>query len=1611
MIKLRLFLFLGFVLTSLQLFSQTERKQFPNNQADFMKEMDAFMNSTRRKDCKDAYDAFAVHVTAGKLTETRFQAIRAICNGMLTQKLQAFPYFADYLNCVNALLEDDQKAASYFGNWSAIMQELVAALKPNKHGDLQDFMVFSRSLYKYNSIYHNDSGPNWNPVSKDFEIHYIDGELSVEFPSTTLYGIRKNDSIKIEGTSGVYYPLEKKWVGKGAKVPWDRTGLRNVYVTFDTYTIDVRQTGYKATNATLYHPDLFDRPIAGIFEDKILVASEANKNEQNYPRFESQEKKLNIKNIGPGVDYAGGFRLYGDGIIGYGDSNVPATITLFDKSGRKAVKATSTNFKIRIGERILSQDAEVSIYFDEDSIYHPGIDFRYTIDKRQLKLAQGESGKSKTPFFNSYQMIEMFVKTLEWDIDQNKLEIGKGEAGNVSRREVKFESLSLFDNRRFEKYHNVASYNDVCKIATFWRNLSSYRRLLKNAFPNNDTIPLGLDAYIVYRAGNNKGKFIENSLYNKLYEDEKKIYKKLFNTLIDEVDDMNAVKRELLELDDTERKLTAERIAYMLNEKFGVESIGRMLNDLVEDGFIFYNTETHMVILRDKIFHYNDAFIKKVDFDKIILKSAYSKTMTRSDSSSTMFKYYGYTTMDSTGNRVNAVLDMSTKVLQTNWVKSLTLSDTQRVYMKPADYRITMFKNRNMDMKGEIAAGNALFSGEGYHFNYDRFEVKMDSIKYLDLYILQREKDPNNGFYSPTIAKDANGFDTEELRALNSTIENAKGILLIDAPDNKSGKSNIPIFPSFESNDSSYVYYDAKQIRGGRYKRDKFYYKLDPFILDTLDHFHPEYLKLEGQLNSAGIFPKVREPLRVMWHDLSLGFEASSPKAGYPIYGGKGKFTGRYGLSNFGLVGDGEVEYIGSKFKSDDLVFYPDMMKASSDNFNLEEKRNAPVEFPQVRGDSVKLEWRPYKDSMYVRSTQGSPFKFFKEQAHYLDGFVILTPNGLYGSGTFDWDDGTMISQKDRPNFHFFAHRVEADTTQMKIKGLNSDFIAFDTKNVTANVDFDKGEGRFKSNTNNESTKLPFNKFQTNMDDFLWNMNDKTIDIASSDGRARLFRATSVGDKMDSLSFAGKHASYDLTTNLLKIDGVEVIRVADAFIYPGDKLLNIGKDASVDTLYNARIIADTSNQNHEILRAKVKIDGRYDYKADGFLAFDVADKKQEIRFNNIIAKKKGRGRNYITTGVGNVAEKDEFILDKKIRFHGKVNLKAEDKNLQFDGYCKLNTVKIPKSDWFSINSPIDKKKVEIKYSIPRNEAGEKLYAGIFLNRDSMGLYSTVLAPKKRVVDRDIFSVQGLMKFNAEKDEFIFKDTTRLATQDVRGNQMVVSDVTGKIKAEGEFKFGAGFNGLTMTSAGYIDTYLEKSDYAFKMATGLKFILPEALIKVMVADLSTSDVDAAIDYMAIPWLQRALGDIWHDEGRASRAIQKVENTGKLEVGADYTFFFSQFNLQWSDKQGSFFTKGPLYLTSIAGTPVNLILQGHGEVNMTPRGDIFQFSITAASGESYFFSYQAGVMKVFSTNEAFQNAITALKKKDKEFALPDGTKYIIELGTAAEQSIFVKRAKDK
>jgi hypothetical protein len=1477
---------------------------FPEEETEFLKKLGDFVMLSKQEEVKKVFANFEIKMKSGGFNPTESKRIHSTCNKMLSYKLNAIPYFTDYLHALTFIESNKDAQSSKMEAWQNVIDAMLddAGAQNRRFEAVRQFLAFSEQFYEKRVFRFAESITNWYAPSPDYILKYEKGVPTLEWKKLNLIARLKKDSIVLWETSGTFYPMKNLWKGSSGKVAWARNNLPDVYCLLSDYSIDVTKGFYKAEKVKIHYPSFFpDRDIDGNFEDKLTYANE--KVELSYPRFESYERVLKINNIGGGIQYEGGFRLHGTTVFGFGTKDMKAHLNMIDRKSRRSFRAGAETFVIRKGENIIGERVETAVYFGKDSIYHPSVKLKIDIHKSEVSLERGQRGSDRNPFYNSFQQMTIDVSKINWYIAHDSLVIGDKSPGmGTIKNEAVFESLQFFSEQDYRKIQNIATINPISII--------------------------------------------------KLYSDEVK-----------------------------KRTLNAHDIAKKIDPSMNAVSIQSLLYDLVAQGFINYDADNQTVELRDKIFHYASANQKKVDYDVLRFRSE--------------------------SKEVNASMALTDTTISVNGVKNVELSDKQKVGVAPDEEHIVLKKNRNFDFDGKLFAGYSIFHGKDYHFDYNKFEIKVDSARFVDLYLrVGTDK------YGKPIAN-----------AINSRIEHLQGILLIDAPTNKSGREDVKMFPSFQARSNSFVFYDNRGTQQGIYKRDSFFFKLDKFSLDGLDSLTKNDLKFKGLMRTGDIFPDFRETLTLQ-PDSSLGFVTISPKNGYPVYKNKGNFTGEMKLNNGGFFGNGSLSYLGASINSNDIIYHPKHLMASAKTFELKEDRSGSVQVPQVTGPGIQIDWKPYRDSMYLTANE-SAFAFFKEGKHSLRSTVILTPTGVKGIGTFEWDRARLTSKL----YSFGAFSVAADTMNMGIKAIGTpDQLAFDTKNVRGKIDFDEQIGRFKANSDDIQTAMPYNKYKTSINEFAWDLKNEIINF-KTDGNDATFLCS---DKdQDSLRFKGRTAAYDLKSNLLKVGGVNVIQSCDAYIYPDKENVEIREGGVMATLNNAKIVCDTINRHHIINRATVNLKGKKNYQAEGYYEYNIASRNQEIKFDNIVGERIGKGqraeKQTETRARGEVKQGDDFHIDHKTLFKGNITLAANSKNLKFEGYAKLDAENLPDKQWFAINSAADKTDLAIQYSFPKNERGDMLHTGLFISKENEVLYPRVMMPIYFRKDRALIDVTGIFKYTPKTDEFTFGDSSKIIGGILRGNKLVYNNKNASINVEGKFNMGSGLSYIKLQTAGRAKTnFLSATETVSTNDSGsikaarinvetmatLDMMVPEKLLKVMAQDIQAGSFDSPdIDYNKDDFYEKALAEFIPDNRDLYKIINEMR-TRTLDVPSKYNktnFFFSRLNMRWDADLKSFVSQNKkVELNNVAGININKILTGYVEFKMpSNEDDKVQVYLKTGNDYFYYFAYQKGILSITSNNQKMEEEFNKMKPKERIKKMDDGEAFEIQWVEMGAAEMFVRK----
>jgi len=1476
-------LFIGAV--HVQGFSQTF-KEFSTPEQ-FLVELEAQIVDKSVGDAKKTHKDLIEHFSEmwtelNSFTPGQKSVIFQTSNALLKNRLKMIPDVRDYIKTTITIVEAEVEIAAY-NEWHRTVDFVIESRSAKKA--FGDYMEFSSGLFA-DSIIHSTNSVKWQTNNNSFQFKIGDEQPEVVFAELDLTCSAKGTSATILGTSGVLYPLDGKWVGQNGTVTWVQAGLdpNKVYAIINDYEIRLKYASYDADSVTFYNTDYFDQPLKGQLQDK--VQAKVNKDRASFPTFVSYSQRLKIANIDKGVDYEGGFTQKGSRFLASGSDEAPAYLTFY-LNDKPFLEVNSLSFSIK-EDKITSTTAGVKFLLHDDSITHPGLDFKYFRERRDVSLFRLDEGLQKAPYFDSYHAIDIFAELVTWNIDQPKIIFTT--IPNSSDNHAFFESDYYFRENRFDQMQGLAMDHPLV--------------IIKNCFTEMGT----------------------ETLYD--YE--------------------------------VARCLRSDKTDAMV-----------MLLNYTNMGLVKYDPRTGKAKSTPRMYHYIAAKSENEDYDVIQIGS-------------------------DIGRVENASMDLIDEVfaLKINGIQNITLSDSHNVVLSPRGGTVTMKKNRDFNFSGVVAAGKVEFFGSNYEFVYDDFKIEMPNVDSVRLTV---EMDQEN--------KDAR----PRLKKVTTVIEEVVGTLKIDRPDNKSGLESLKEYPIFTSHEESKVYYERSTIQSAAYKRENFYFTLDPFVFDSLDNFGNDRINFQGTFTSADIFPEFREELTLQ-EDYSLGFIRETPNTGFEVYRGKGKYFNTVKMSHEGLRGDGKLKYLTSTTKSDDFLFLPEEMKTIATSFVIEEQMGS-VQYPPTTGTNVSQVWSPYEDNLHCESTK-DPFIMY--DGSKMTGSLELTPEDLVGSGLFAFDQAELESKTFRFNFSDF----ESDTDDFRLK---SDVTAFDkfqfkTNNVQAKIDFAKRKGDFVSNGGTSMMEFPINKYIAFMDRFTWYMDQEAIELSggkvtkSTAAGAMQFegsRFVSVHPDQDSLEFYSPAARYSSRDNLIKAKEVEFIQVADALIYPDSGMITVQRNAKMKTLTHSKIVANAITKYHRIDSATVDIFARRDYVGTGMYTYkDKSGTKQKIRFRTI-----GVDSSFQTYADGEISDERGFTLSPYFAYKGNVHLDASKKDLSFAGYSRIThqcETSVPVT-WFKFNSALDPEDIYIPISKTMvDEEANILTSAIVLDPDTGEVYTSFVSMKRDEDDINLLPAEGYIHYHDASKEYRISNINKLTQQSLPGQYLSLSSEECRSYAEGRLGFGINPGQVDMSTIGNVKHDMKTGKVELDLMLLIDFFFENKLIDDMGKVMAENALGEPVDFERETY-QRGLREyIGTDE--ADKLISLITLTGqfkKFPSELEKNLFLTDVQMVWNPESRSYQSKGKIGIGNVGKRQVNVKVNGKIEI-VTGRVPEINIYLEADKDTWYYFKYSRNIMAAYSSVEEFNTTLTDLKTDKRKLKVEKGqSPYTFMIGSKRRKDEFLSR----
>ncbi|MBP5984027.1 MAG: hypothetical protein KA734_09900 [Fluviicola sp.] len=1512
------------LLTSVLFASISFSQSYPMDKEKFVKVLQGFTNEYLNKEQRDFLkEELQVSLTNGSFPEAYFKQMVETCNLLETKRLKPYPDVYSYVFSVYSFVKNKQPASS-FSAWHNSVDKLLEARNIKK---FSDFIELSAGFFSQHCLAES-SGFQWYFYG-DYIFEFNDRPLLKLVNGTLICGVpetdknaktRFSDSIVVYETNGIYDPVTKKMTGNGGKINWLKTGIaaQDQFAVINKYDVSLKNNDFSADSVLLTSPYFPGKPSLGKINESAM--RKAGSKEFSFPQFISYERNLVIPSIRPGMNYEGGFSLEGAAFIGVGTAQIPAKITIL-KENVPFIDVKARYFKLS-PDKITANNAAIVLRLKaNDSIAHPGLEFRYNQTIDVVEFSRGKSGNAMAPFSDSYHQLDWYVPKVSWSRGSDQLSLTFEQFGTSQEQRIaRFESKNFYDDKLFDKLQGLDQIHPLVAL-----NAYSYK-----------------------------------------YDE----------TLLDEGKAATALGKT-------------------------VEQCKITLIELSSYGFISYDSESKLVRINDKLINFVQARAGKKDFDNLSFVSDMRPKMLSGFSEEDIQKneqlqqlklLYKQQTEERRLKKEFGYFSLKTLEMKLDAVDQVRLSDAQATFLLPDSGKITVQQNRDFEFNGWVNAG--------------KFETQVLLGKYLYAAnkILLAKTNKSRFNIRPLRPEDG-----AKPMAMSSYIYGITGEIVVDDPSNRSGNNlKIHQFPLLKTTQATKVYYASPTIYRGAYDSTRFYYTVNPFEIDSLDNFKEKSLRLKGELTSAGIFPVIKEDLKIM-NDYSFGFSTTSPAEGYVFYGTKAKYNNKVILSNNGLQGAGKIDFIQSTSVSKVLfTFLPDSTIGLVDFVN--KPQEVGVQFPDVTSKEAFMIYLPRKEVLKVTATPDFPLAIFNNELK-LKGTLTIRPTGMSGSGNATLSKANLSSY----NFQFKRFDISADTSVFNLKNTfkeeGEEDLAFRTDNVVSHISFKDRVGKFESNNGASTITFPNNQYICKMDVFTWKMDNDAVELGSKESKENVSINSdlkvvtpnffSIHPKQDSLQFRAPKATFDMKKKTIFCYQIAYIDVADARIFPDSMQLVIRKKAVIDPLENSKIVANYITKYHTFTGAKTQILARRSYQATGIYPYYDADSiKTELMMSSISVDSA-----FQTVAKGKVENAAGFKLSKQFDYYGAMTIKSTSPLIYFNGATRINheCEKFPKN-WMSFAAQVDPKNIQIPVSQQMKTLdGDAIAAGIVWRdartKDSIRLYPTFLSTLENVNDPMLITASGLLQYDFKSKEYQIASKEKLADRNAVGNFLALHTESCSLNGDGVINLGMDYGPLTVEAVGTVS--YDQSTGVTDMNTTMKFNLPldkgtfEKAAERIVAysgskplDFSTTTLEQAI----LNWSDRKTADKVKEEFTLSpdKKLKRVPNV--LDNSIVLTGVRLKSIPTTKEEKGLMTSVNSASLVNFYGQSCmrQIYFKAFFEQLYSQNGDHFIIQMEIPGGPNYLMNYKMikndGLLSIVTNDSEVQNTLLGLKedkRKSKNF----------------------------
>ena len=357
--------------------------------------------------------------------------------------------------------------------------------------------------------------------------------------------------------------------------------------------------------------------------------------------------------------------------------------------------------------------------------------------------------------------------------------------------------------------------------------------------------------------------------------------------------------------------------------------------------------------------------------------------------------------------------------------------------------------------------------------------------------------------------------------------------------------------------------------------------------------------------------------------------------------------------------------------------------------------------------------------------------------------------------------------------FDFDTHSFVADSSDFVLYDNDATTKAFLAANYRSLVNLASKKVQYQYLDSKSNLDFPLNKFFCSLQEAEWDMTANTIHLFSPPSSFEGYAEATSHDELlaihnaaskfvsllpehDSLEFFSSNADYDMNDYVIHAHDVKIIRVADAALFPGDSNIDILRNAEINPLEHATVLADTLNRKHLYKDAAVSIYSRNRYSAMGTKDYLDSEGVATPVFFDKIEPVDG-----VTTGHAELADSASFLLSPHFGFQGQVTSSASSPFDRYEGLFRMTESCLDDTVWFVSSAVIDPQDVVIPVQMDRvKKVRQGLFNGLCYEFGSGGGYHANFMKPMNPETVAVLTQNGNLSYDADSARYVVVDPQR-----------------------------------------------------------------------------------------------------------------------------------------------------------------------------------------------------------------------------------------------------------